>query len=170
MNSEVREILARLVQPFPSRFVKSPPQGKHGSYVPHDIVNQRALAIVGPHGWRVVEVIRGWTDEVVVNKGKPNERVYPASGNAVVGVLGELTVTIGDRVVIVQEPGDVEGAAAQSDGQNCKEAASDAYKRCWMRLGLGLHLWSQDDYELPAMLDHYQPVEPSVTGQERLAV
>jgi Rad52/22 family double-strand break repair protein len=169
MNPEVREILARLVQPFPSRFVKQPPQGKHGSYVPHDIVNQRALAIVGPHGWRVVETIRGWTDEVVVNRGKPNEKVYAARDDAVVGVLGELTINLPEGVVIIQEPGDAEGAAAQSDGQNAKEAASDAYKRCWMRTGLGLHLWSQGDYELPKMLDHYQPVV-EVEGQERLAV
>src|SRR5690606_18331783 len=53
----------------------------------------------------------------------------------------------------VVEVGDVEGAAAQDDGANLKEASSDAFKRCWMRLGLGLHLWSGDDYFLDKQLD-----------------
>jgi hypothetical protein len=29
-----------------------------------------------------------------------------------------------------------------------KDAMSDAFKRCAMRCGLGLHLWSQGDYYL----------------------
>lgn len=147
--------LEALATPIAGRFIKSPPAGKHGSYVPHDVITQKALAIVGPHSWEIVEVIRGWSDEVIVNRGKNNERTYPAR-EAVVGVLGRLTVVVDSREVSIQEPGDAEGAAAQSDGQNAKEAASDAYKRCWMRLGLGLHLWSGPDYELPAMIEFYR--------------
>lgn len=169
MRPDVREMLARLWQPFPARFVKQPAPGKHGSYVPHDIVNQRALAIVGPHSFEVVQVVKGWTDSVVTNKGKPNERTFEAR-EAVVGVIARLTVHFPSGDVSVAEAGDAEGAAAQSDGQNLKEAASDAYKRCWMRLGLGLHLWSQDDYELPKMLDHFQPEEPPELEEPRLPV
>jgi hypothetical protein len=147
--------LTLLAVPFPSRFVKQPPPGKHGTYVPHDIVNQRALAIVGPHSFEVTQVIHGWTDEAVTNRGKSNERTWPGR-EAVIGVVAKLTVHFEDGDVSIAEAGDAEGAAAQSDGQNLKEATSDAYKRCWMRLGLGLHLWSQDDYELPQMLAHYE--------------
>lgn len=127
--------LAALTQPFPSRFVKQPPQGKHGSYVPHDIVNQRALAIVGPHSFEVVSLI--------------------ADAGKVVGVLGRLTVEVDGRTVVITEVGDEEFPDQGNSASNAKKAASDAYKRCWMRLGLGLHLWSGSDYELPAMLEHY---------------
>ena len=133
--------LEALAKPIARRFIKEAPAGKHGSYVSHDVIVQKALAVVGPHSFEVVELIRGWTDEVVINRGKPTERIYPAR-EGVVGVLGRLTVLLDDRTVSIQEVGDAEGAAAQSDGQNAKEAASDAYKRCWMRLG------SADDVRL----------------------
>ena len=144
--------LRDLAEPFPAHLVKKPPQGKFGSYVPHSTVNERALSVVGPFSFEVVEVIRGHAHSVTQNKGKSNEVVYPAR-DAVVGCLGRLTCEIDGRTVSIVEAGDVEGAAAQEDGANLKEAASDAFKRCWMRLGLGLHLWSQGDYFLPAQLD-----------------
>lgn len=144
--------LRKLAEPFPAKLVKKPPQGKHGSYVPHSTVNERALSIVGPFSFQVVDVVRGAAFPVTVNKGKDNERTF-GPREAVVGCLGQLTVEIDGRTVTITEAGDVEGAAAQEDGANLKEAASDAFKRCWMRVGLGLHLWSQDDYFLAAQLD-----------------
>lgn len=157
--------LRKLAEPFPAKLVKKPPQGKYGSYVSHSTVNERALSIVGPFSFRVVEVIHGTAFPVTVNKGKDTERTY-RERDAVVGCLGELTVEIDGRTVTVTEVGDVEGAAAQEDGANLKEASSDAFKRCWMRLGLGLHLWSQDDYFLAAQLDkdlaESGPADPDV--------
>jgi hypothetical protein len=144
--------LRELAEPFPSALVKAPPQGKYGSYVSHSTVNERALSIVGPVSFEVIEVIRGHAHEVVIKKGKPDEKVYPAR-EAIVGCLGALSVIVNGRPVRIVEAGDVEGAAAQEDGANLKEASSDAFKRCWMRTGLGLHLWSQDDYFLPKQLD-----------------
>jgi len=144
--------LRDLAEPFPAALVKKPPAGKFGSYVSHSTVNERALSIVGPFSFGVVEVIRGPAQEVTVHKGKPNEHTYPVR-EAVVGCLATLTVDIDGRTVSITEVGDVEGAAAQEDGANLKEAASDAFKRCWMRTGLGLHLWSQGDYFLPKQLD-----------------
>jgi len=144
--------LRELATPFRGSLVKAPPQGKYGDYVSHSTVNERALSVVGPHSFEVVELIRGHAEEVVVNKGKPHEKVYPAR-EAVVGCLARLTVSVDGRTESVVEVGDVEGAAAQTDGANAKEASSDAYKRCWMRLGLGLHLWSQGDYFLDKQLD-----------------
>jgi hypothetical protein len=145
--------LRQLAEPFPAKLVKKPPQGKYGSYVSHSTVNERALSIVGPFSFNVVDVIRGFCAPVTQNKGKDNEHTFPSRPDAVVGCLGQLTVEIDGREVTVTEVGDVEGAAAQEDGANLKEASSDAFKRCWMRLGLGLHLWSQDDYFLAAQLD-----------------
>lgn len=144
--------LRELATPFPASLVKAPPQGKFGSYVAHSTVNERALSIIGPFSFEVVEIVRGPTAEVVTNKGKSNEKVYPAR-EAVVGCLARLTATIDGERVSVVEVGDVEGAAAQDDGANLKEASSDAFKRCWMRLGLGLHLWSGGDYYLDRQLD-----------------
>ena len=139
--------LRNLATPFASRFVKPPPKGKHGDYVSHDVVNQKALAIVGPHSFEIVELIYDDTRKVV-------------------GVLGKLTATIDGREVTVVEVGDEEQPQQGNSASNAKKAASDAYKRCWMRLGLGLHLWSGDDYELPAMLDYY--TKPEVAGQGEL--
>jgi len=127
--------LTALAVPIPSRFVKKPPAGKHGDYVPHDVITQKALAIVGPHSFEIVQLIE--------------------DGGLVVGVLGRLTVTIDGREVSVVEVGDEEHPDQGNSASNAKKAASDAYKRCWMRLGLGLHLWSGQDYELPQMLEHY---------------
>jgi glycine/D-amino acid oxidase-like deaminating enzyme len=111
-------------------------------------VNERALSIVGPFSFEVVDVIRGHAHEVVVKK-------------AVVGCLAALTLEVDGRKIRIVEAGDVEGAAAQEDGANLKEAASDAFKRCWMRTGLGLHLWSQADYFLDKQLDKDAVLPPA---------
>ena len=52
----------------------------------------------------------------------------------------------------VTEVGDVEHPGG-NNGSNLKNAASDALKRCAMRLGVGLHLWSQDNYYLDRALE-----------------
>ena len=158
--------LRELATPFKGNLVKDPPRGKYGSYVSHSTVNERALSVVGAHSFELIEVVRGWADEVVVKKGKPDQRVFPAR-EAVVGVLARLSVTIDGRQVSVVEAGDVEGAAGQEDGANLKEASSDAYKRCWMRLGLGLHLWSQDDFFLDRQLDKSDPHKAYVEHVQR---
>lgn len=144
--------LRQLAEPFPSSLVKAPPAGKYGSYVSHSTVNERALSIVGPFSFEITEIVRGHAHEVTIRKGKPDERVFPAR-EAVVGCLATLTVNIDGRLTVITEAGDVEGAAGQEDGANLKEASSDAFKRCWMRTGLGLHLWSDTDYFLPSQLD-----------------
>jgi hypothetical protein len=130
--------LRELATPFPDRLVKAPPQGKYGQFVSHSTVNERALSIVGPHSFEVVEIVRD------------------QSGN-VAGVLGRLTVDIDGRTVTVVEAGDEEHPDKKKPGEALKNAASDAYKRCWMRLGLGLHLWSQGDYFLDKQLDKVDP-------------
>ena len=58
----------------------------------------------------------------------------------------------GQRVTI-QEAGDCEQPDNwKTQGGRLKDAISDGVKRCSMRVGLGLHLWSQDDYFLEQQL------------------
>jgi hypothetical protein len=145
--------LEQLAEPFPPALIKQPPRGKYGVYVAHSTVVERLLSIVGPFGYEIVQVIHGYAPAV---KGgddytwdKPR---WPAREHAVVGCVGRLTVEVDGRKVIVEEAGDVEAPAMELDGRNLKDASSDAIKRCAMRLGLGLHLWSQDDYFLDRQL------------------
>lgn len=135
--------LEALATPIASRFIKEAPKGKHGDYVSHDVITQKALAIVGPHSFEVIELIY-------------DERNFEGVAlRRVVGCLARLTVEIDGRTVSVVEVGDEEFPDQGNSASNAKKAASDAYKRCWMRLGLGLHLWSGGEYELPKMLEHY---------------
>ena len=138
----MQQLLA-LAKPFVKSLIRPPASGKYGDYVPHSSVVEAMLYAVGPHDFEVDRLIRGFAEEV---KGK--DRTYPARDNAVVGCLARLTADIDGRPTTVVEIGDVEKAAMNNDGRNAKDAASDAYKRCAMRMGKGLHLWSGADYRL----------------------
>jgi hypothetical protein len=70
----------------------------------------------------------------------------------IVGCLATLEVMVDGDFVTVTEVGDVEHPSG-NNGSNLKNAASDALKRCAMRVGCGLHLWSQDNYYLDRALD-----------------
>jgi len=130
--------LRGLATPFTGDHVKPAPSGKYGSYVPHFIVAQRLLLVVGPYSWRITQTIRD------------------ASGT-LTGCIGEITCTVDGREVTVAGAGNVENPEAvtkagndlhESDGERLKLAESDAFKRAAMRLGCGLHLWAQNDYYL----------------------
>ena len=71
---------------------------------------------------------------------------------SVVGCFGRLTVEIDEKLVTVTSIGDVE-YDQKNDGSNAKHAESDAFKRCAMKLGLGLHLWAGEEYYLDKQLD-----------------
>jgi hypothetical protein len=139
--------LYELSRPFTDQFVKKAPTGKYGDYVSHSTVNERLLSIVGPFTWEIAQIIHGPTGEV-----KGQNQTWPARDHAIIGCVGRLTVTVDGKTVTVEEVGDVEQAAMNEDGRNLKDASSDAFKRCCMRLGLGLHLWSQKDYFLDKQL------------------
>ena len=126
--------LQQLAEPFPPGLIKAPPKGKYGEYVPHSAVTERLLAVVGPFGTRIAEVIYDYDYNVV-------------------GCILELAVNIDGERVYVQEAGDADNPGGRkNNGALLKDASSDAIKRCAMRLGLGLHLWSQADYFLDDML------------------
>ena len=152
--------LVELSRPFPTDFVER----KDGQdYVAHHVVNQRLLSIVGPFDFELVQVIRGDVAEVPPDASSRSRRGRagtPALHNVVVGGIWRLTCTIDGRQVRVEEVGDVGDVHNwPHDGARLKDAASDALKRCAMRLGLGLHLWAQEHYFLDQQLRAQQRVD-----------
>jgi len=125
--------LHELARPFPATLVKQKPGKFAAAYVEHSVISQRLLEVVGPHTFTV--------DKPVANPD-----------GVVVGCLATLTCTVDGTQVSVTEVGDVEHPG-QNNASNLKNAASDALKRCAMRLGVGLHLWSQDNYYLDRALE-----------------
>ncbi|MAE32951.1 MAG: hypothetical protein CL493_01335 [Actinobacteria bacterium] len=126
--------LYELSRKFPKEWIKKAPKGKFGNYVPHPVITQRLLEVCGPFNWEVVELIR------------------QEDSGSVVGCFGKLTVEVDGKLVTVTSIGDVEHDQ-KNDGSNAKHAESDAFKRCAMKLGLGLHLWAGDEYYLDKQLD-----------------
>lgn len=140
-----REQLTRLARPVPAKYVKQPPKGKYGSYVEHSAINQILLAVCGPFDFRV-------------------EQVIMSPEGLVEGVTASLTVTVDGWPVTITEVGDCEQPTNwKTQGARMKDAASDALKRCAMRLGLGLHLWAQADYFL------YEQLSAKSSGPESSA-
>ena len=61
------------------------------------------------------------------------------------------SVEVDEKKVTVTAIGDVENDQG-NDGTNSKHAESDAFKRCAMKIGLGLHLWAGTEYYLDKKL------------------
>ena len=119
--------LSKLATPFPDKFIEEKPGKFAAAFVPHGIVTQFLLGILGPYDFHLNNVIRD-TD------------------GAVTGVLCTLTVDIDGRTTSIQEVGECENPGNwKTDGARLKACASDGIKRCAMRLGLGLHLWHKKD-------------------------
>jgi len=125
--------LHELSRPFPASLVKQKPGKFAAAYVEHSVVNQRILEVLGPHSFEV-------------------KREIANADGVVTGCLAALSVTVDGMPVVVMEVGDVEHPG-QNNAANLKNAASDAYKRCAMRLGVGLHLWAGDNYYLDKALE-----------------
>lgn len=135
--------LAALARPFPQSLVQKNPTG-FGSYVKHSAYVEKMLLHIGPFDFKIVELIRG-----EFQQGKTGE-----VRNGVVGCLAELTVEIDGRSTTIIEVGDCEMPSNwPHDGARAKDAASDALKRCAARIGVGLHLYSQDSYRLDRALN-----------------
>jgi hypothetical protein len=124
--------LYELSRPFPESLVKQKPGKFAASYVEHSVISQRLLEVVGPYDFCI--------DRIVTNPD-----------GVVVGCTATLTVEIDGRRVSITEVGDVE-RPGDNNGSALKAAASDAIKRCAMRLGVGLSLWSQENYYLDKAL------------------
>jgi hypothetical protein len=127
------EQLYELARPFPDRLVKQKPGKFSASYVEHSVIVQRLLEVVGPYTFTV--------DKLITN---PDGQVS--------GCFATLECMVDGDFVTITEIGDVEHPGA-NNGSSAKAASSDALKRCAMRLGVGLHLWSQDNYYLDKALE-----------------
>lgn len=147
--------LTKLCHPFPSSMVQTNPSGG-GSYVSHSEVEQRLLEVLGPVNTSVDQIIRGRVEGKAPNPSGSSARAKagtPALEDAVVGVVLTMSAYVDELHVSVTEAGDCEAPHNwPHDGARLKDAMSDAYKRCAMRLGVGLHLWSQQHFYLGAKL------------------
>lgn len=141
--------LPQLAKPFTGKYVKTKPNASGASYVEHSDITQRLLQVVGPYRYELVQVIRGHVPEKTNRKNE----VMAALADAVTGGVWRLTCTIDGREAVIEEVGEVEHPHNHdTDGSRLKFAASDAFKRCAMRVGLGLHLWCDDHYFLDKAL------------------
>lgn len=147
--------LTKLVWPFPQSVIHTNPSGG-GSYVAHSVVEQRLLDVLGPIGFALVQIVRGDVAGKAPNPDGKSQRAregIPDMVGVVVGAVCRMSATIDGELISVEEVGDCESPANwPHDGARMKDAMSDAYKRCAMRLGVGLHLWAQDAFYLAEKL------------------
>jgi len=146
----------KLLKTFPAAAVKSNPTG-YGSYVAHTLVEQRLIDVFGvPPRTKVVHVIRG---------NAPGKKADdPPLENVVCGVVLRMEATVDGHEWWAEEAGDCELPSNWThDGPRLKDAMSDAYKRCAMRLGVALHVWAGEAFYLAekfAKQDAAEPVPP----------
>jgi len=166
-TAKTQSQLERLAQPFPQNSMKTKPDSSRAAYVPHGVVTQKALEVVGPYTLEIGGLIRGLAPEVPGKNGKPG---FPAVQNAVTGALVTIKATIDGQEIAITEVGECENPAVRkTDGERAKMAISDGIKRCWMRVGLGLHLWSGDDYTLAdAIAEPAAPEPPAADAWKQL--
>ena len=134
-----KETHKKLTANFPKSVVKKAPQGKYGDYVPHHIYTKRLVDVVGGKYNFTYDIIRD-------------------KDNAVVGAKCTLEI---DDLGTVQEVGDVDRhalARSLTESEILKLAVSDGIKRCCMRFGIGLELWTGDTTEE----EHYAGVVKQV--------
>jgi hypothetical protein len=140
--------ITKLVWPFPDKVIQKNPSGG-GSYVAHPVVEQRLIDVLGrPPHTELVEVVRGRVEGCEPNpkaKSARYQRGWAPMPDAVVGVVLRMSCMIDGERVVVEEVGDCEDPPNwPHDGARLKDAFSDAYKRCAMRLGVALHLWIKE--------------------------
>lgn len=134
-NDQLRKLARRI----PTKYIGT--NGQKRDAMDHTVVTQMLLWIVGPYSFEIVKTLHG---EI---SGKHQ------AANGVVGVVGRLICEIDGKSVSIDEAGGVENAGnIDGDGERLKHATSDALKRCAMRLGLGLHIWAQNNYFLDEQL------------------
>jgi hypothetical protein len=133
--------LQKLARKIPRQFIGD--NGRGLDAMDHSVATQLLLRYVGPYSFEVLRELYS----------VPKKGTEPVLN----GCVGRLTVTIDGKEVSIEEYGGVENPANQDgDGERGKLAASDALKRCAMRLGLGLHLWAQNSYFLDKKLEDDQ--------------
>jgi hypothetical protein len=122
--------LRELARPFPASQIEQKPGSFSADYVAHHVVEQRIVSVLG----RI-------PSQTIVRE------IY--DGDKLTGVVMRMETVVDENPVCVEEAGDTEGNE-KTNGARLKNASSDAYKRCCMRMTLGLHLWAQEHYWLDA--------------------
>ena len=132
MDKPSRTQLARLSKVWQGKYVKSREMGggRKESYVPHSSVSERLLQVCGPYDWDF---------DVIYSENVP------------VAVKGKLTVDVDGKTVTVAGSGTPQNTS-ESVGEQIKKMESDAFKRAASKVGVALHLWSQDNYFLDKVL------------------
>lgn len=143
MEKIQRTQLARLSKVWSGKFVKSRKVGgREEAYVPHSLVAERLLQVCGPYDWDF---------DVIYSENIP------------VAVKGKLTVTIDDKEVTVVGAGTPQNNS-ESVGEQIKKMESDAFKRAASKVGVALHLWSQEGYFLDKVLSKELNVDLAELG------
>ena len=142
-----KETIKKLTKNFPKDVVKQAPKGKFGSYVPHHIYTQRLVDVI---------------------PGKYNFKYEPLrdKDGALVGAKCILEI---DGLGTMEEVGDVDSNALKrniTESEVLKLAVSDGIKRCCMRFGIGLELWTGGVTEE----EHYAGVEEDVVSVAKTTV
>lgn len=141
----------KLIADFPKGSVKQAPKGKFGNYVPHHLYTKRLVdTIAGKYNF-FYEPIRD-------------------KNNSIVGAKCRLEI---EDLGIVEEVGDVDTHAINrgiTESEILKLAVSDGIKRCCMRFGIGLELWTGEITEE----EHYagetqEIVETLSTSQQEIS-
>lgn len=122
MMIQLQDLATRLPEKW---IVQKPGVGFDAKYCSHGDIQQALLAKVGPTSQRIVE------------------KIYNSEGNVLEGVILEMQFIIDLEPVVIQEIGETERNTG-NNALNLKNAVSDAIKRCAMRIGLGLELWTEN--------------------------
>lgn len=178
------ELLRWLVKPFPPHLIDRVSKGGQGTndVVPHHVVTQRLLEIVGAYRFTLVPGSQEHDDLPAL---PPDPAARSARARAGSPAIPHCLTGAAYRLEFEMEPGKLFVAEEYGDcgdaynwahnGERGKQIASDAIKRCGMRAGIALHAWAQKHYYLheSAYLRGLlasagqQPVEapPAATGQ-----
>ena len=143
-----KETLKKLTKDFPKSVVKKAPQGKFGDYVPHHIYTQRLVDVI---------------------PGKYNFK-YEALRDKDGALVGAKCILEIDGLGTMEEVGDVDSNALNNnntESELLKLAVSDGIKRCCMRFGIGLELWTggvteEEHYSAP------QPIQKTGTVKDQV--
>ena len=143
-----KETLKKLTKDFPKSVVKKAPQGKFGDYVPHHIYTQRLVDVI---------------------PGKYNFK-YEALRDKDGALVGAKCILEIDGLGTMEEVGDVDSNALKrniTESEVLKLAVSDGIKRCCMRFGIGLELWTggvteEEHYSAP------QPIQKTGTVKDQV--
>lgn len=117
--------LMDLAKRLPEKWIQEKGTGFSAKYCSHGDIQQALLAKVGPSSQRIVE------------------KIYNNEGNVIEGVILEMQFIIDLEPVVIQEIGETERDTG-NNALNLKNSVSDAVKRCAMRVGLGLELWTEN--------------------------